>query len=74
MSLNEDNIILDDLTSKEYKEGFVTNVEQNFIPRGLNEGIIRMISKLKEEPSWLLDFRLKAFRKWQKMEMPHWGI
>jgi hypothetical protein len=73
MSLNEDNIILDDLTSKEYKEGFVTNVEQNFIPRGLNEGIIRMISKLKEEPSWLLDFRLKAFRKWQKMEMPHWG-
>lgn len=73
MSLNEDNIILDDLTSKEYKEGFVTKVEQNFIPRGLNEGIIRMISKLKEEPSWLLDFRLKAFRKWQKMEMPHWG-
>ena len=63
MSLNEDNIILDDLTSKEYKEGFVTKVEQNFIPRGLNEGIIRMISKLKEEPSWLLDFRLKAFRK-----------
>lgn len=73
MSLNEDNIILDDLTSKEYKEGFVTKVEQNFIPKGLNEGIIRMISKLKEEPSWLLDFRLKAFRKWQKMEMPHWG-
>lgn len=73
MSLNEDNIILDDLTSKEYKEGFVTKVEQNFIPRGLNEGIIRMISKLKEEPSWLLEFRLKAFRKWQKMEMPHWG-
>ena len=73
MGINEDNIIIEEFTSKEYKEGFVTSVEQEFIPKGLNEDIIRMISKLKEEPEWLLEFRLGAFRKWQKMEMPRWA-
>ena len=51
----------------------MTDVQQVFIPKGLNEDIIRRISALKEEPQWLLDFRLDAFRKWQKMEQPSWG-
>ena len=65
--------ILKNITQQEYKEGFVTDVHQEFIPKGLNEDIIRTISKLKDEPDWLLEFRLDAFRKWQRMNMPHWG-
>ncbi len=73
MDMNEEKELLNDITKSEYKEGFVTDVEQEFIPKGLNEDIVRMISKRKDEPQWLLDFRLDAFRKWQKMEMPEWG-
>lgn len=73
MDINEEMELLNDITKSEYKEGFVTDVEQEFIPKGLNEDIVRMISKRKDEPQWLLDFRLDAFRKWQKMEMPEWG-
>ncbi len=73
MDTNEEKELLNDITKSEYKEGFVTDVEQEFIPKGLNEDIVRMISKRKDEPQWLLDFRLDAFRKWQKMEMPEWG-
>lgn len=73
MDINEEKELLQDITKKEYKEGFVTDVEQDFIPKGLNEDIVRMISERKGEPEWLLDFRLDAFRKWQKMEMPDWG-
>ena len=65
--------ILKSFASQEYKEGFVTEVEQEFVPKGLNEDIIRTISGIKKEPSWLLEFRLDAFRKWQKMKMPRWG-
>ena len=65
--------LLKDITSQEYKEGFVTEVEQEFAPKGLSEEIIRLISARKQEPQWLLDFRLDAFRKWQTMEEPHWG-
>ena len=64
--------IIQEFTTGEYKEGFVTDVEQEFIPKGLNEDIIRLISARKEEPEWLLEFRLDAFRKWQRMEMPRW--
>ena len=64
---------LKDITGQEYKEGFVTEVEQEYVPKGLNEDIIRMISARKDEPQWLLDFRLDAFRKWQKMKAPTWG-
>ena len=71
MAENDDKII-QEFTSGEYKEGFVTDVEQEFVPKGLNEDIIRTISRLKEEPDWLLEFRLDAFRKWQAMEMPRW--
>ena len=65
--------ILGGIASKEYKEGFVTEVEQEFAPKGLNEDIIRHISAKKGEPEWLLEFRLKAFRKWQTMKVPKWG-
>ena len=73
MDINEEKKLLQDITKKEYKEGFVTDVDQDFIPKGLNEDIVRMISERKGEPQWLLDFRLDAFRKWQKKEMPDWG-
>ena len=69
----EDSKIIQEFTSGEYKEGFVTDVEQEFIPKGLSEDIIRQISALKEEPEWLLEFRLDAFRKWQAMPEPQWG-
>ncbi len=65
--------LLKDLSEQEYKEGFVTEVAQEFAPKGLNEDIIRLISTKKEEPQWLLDFRLEAFRRWQKMTPPNWG-
>ena len=65
--------LIKDLTGQEYKEGFVTEVEQEFVPKGLNEDIIRTISRIKDEPEWLLEFRLDAFRKWQKMKEPAWG-
>jgi len=69
----KDEKVIREFTQGEYKEGFVTDVEQEFVPKGLNEDIIRMISARKEEPQWLLDFRLDAFRKWQKMPMPDWA-
>ena len=73
MDINEEKELLRDITRKEYKEGFVTDVEQEFIPKGLNEDVVRMISERKGEPQWLLDFRLEAFRKWQGMKEPEWG-
>ena len=69
----DDKEYIKGITQQEYKEGFVTDVEQEYVPKGLNEDIIRLISRKKEEPQWLLDFRLDAFRKWQKMEQPTWG-
>ena len=73
MDIKEEDKIIQEVTRQEYKEGFVTDVGQDFIPKGLNEDIIRTISRLKEEPEWMLEFRLGAFRKWQKIEMPEWG-
>ena len=65
--------IIEEVTSGEYEHGFETDVEQEFVPKGLNEDIIRLISRKKEEPAWLLEFRLKAFRQWQKMTLPTWA-
>ncbi len=65
--------IFREINSQEYKEGFVTEVEQEFVPKGLSEDIIRQISARKGEPDWLLEFRLEAFRRWQSMEEPHWA-
>ena len=73
MDSNEEKDLLQSFSQQEYKEGFVTDVEQVYIPKGLNEDIIRTISALKQEPEWLLEFRLDAFRKWQAMEEPRWG-
>jgi len=62
-----------DLVSQPYKYGFVTDIETEKIAKGLSEDVVRLISAKKEEPSFLLDFRLKAFRQWQQMEEPDWA-
>ena len=65
--------IIKDITEQEYKYGFTTDVETDIVPAGLNEDIVRLISAKKHEPEWLLEFRLKAFRKWQTMVPPTWA-
>jgi len=65
--------VISDFTSGDYKEGFVTEVSQEFVPKGLTEETVRTISRLKEEPEWLLEFRLDAFRRWQAMPAPEWA-
>ena len=69
----EQNKILEEVTGSEYKYGFVTNIETETIPKGLNENVIHTIWEKKGEPDWMLEFRLKAFRHWQTMEMPKWA-
>jgi Fe-S cluster assembly protein SufB len=64
---------LEDFTTGEYKHGFVTEIEEESIPKGLNEDVIRLISEKKGEPSFLLDWRLKAYRKWLTMTEPSWA-
>jgi Fe-S cluster assembly protein SufB len=71
MADNTDNI-LEEVTQGEYKYGFTSDIDTEYIPMGLNEDIVRLISAKKEEPEWLLDFRLKAYRYWTTMEMPVW--
>ncbi len=65
--------ILADATSGEYKYGFVTDIDTDIVPPGLSEDVIRLISAKKGEPQWLLEFRLKAYRKWLTMKMPDWA-
>ena len=65
--------IIDGFVSKDYSQGFTTDVEQEVIPKGLSEDIIRQISARKDEPQWLLDFRLNAYRKWRTMPLPGWA-
>ena len=69
----EDTNVLDNLESEEYKYGFSSNVETDVFPPGLNEDIIRRISAVKNEPDWVLEFRLKAYRHWITMKHPNWG-
>ncbi len=69
---NEDEI-LKDVTTSEYKYGFVTDIESDKLEKGLNEEVIRKISSKKNEPEWLLEWRLKAFRHWLTMEEPEWA-
>lgn len=66
--------VLDEVTSGDYKYGFVTDIDTDVIHRGLDEETIRIISAKKHEPEWLLEFRLKAFRYWQTLEMPQWAL
>ncbi len=70
---NDQDKILSDATSGEYKFGFVTDIETDVIPVGLSEDVVRLISSKKEEPAWLLEFRLKAYRHWLTMKMPAWA-
>jgi len=65
--------LVKDVVKEPYKYGFVTDIETEKIAKGLNEDIIRLISQKKEELEFLLDFRLKAFNKWQKMKEPDWA-
>ncbi|MBO5553219.1 MAG: Fe-S cluster assembly protein SufB [Paludibacteraceae bacterium] len=65
--------VIQDITSQEYKYGFTTDVETDVVPVGLSEDIIRLISAKKGEPEWMLDFRLKAYQKWQTMKLPTWA-
>ena len=62
-----------DVTQGAYKWGFESDVEQDIIPKGLDEEVVRLISAKKQEPEWLLEWRLKAFKAWQSMEVPHWA-
>ena len=66
--------ILDEFTSQDYKYGFYTDVEADSTPPGLNEDIIRTISQKKGEPEWMLEYRLKAYRRWCQMHEPHWAF
>jgi Fe-S cluster assembly protein SufB len=70
---NGQDKILSEVTKSEYKYGFVTDIETETFPKGLNEKIIRKISSVKKEPDFLLEFRLKAYRHWLKMKMPQWA-
>src|SRR5512138_520474 len=63
---------IEGFVKREYRYGFVTDVETDSAPPGLNEDIVRLISKKKNEPEWLLEWRLKAFRHWQTMTEPRW--
>jgi Fe-S cluster assembly protein SufB len=70
--MSEDLKILDEVTNSEYKWGFVSNIESETAPKGLNEDTVRFISMKKNEPEWLLEWRLKAFRYWQTLKEPKW--
>ncbi|MFM9075105.1 MAG: Fe-S cluster assembly protein SufB, partial [Bacteroidota bacterium] len=68
----KENPILEEVTSKEYEHGWVSNIEAESAPKGLNEDIVRFISSKKSEPAWLLEWRLKAFAHWKTLSEPKW--
>ena len=74
MSENNSNEFISQVAQKEYEYGFTTDVHTETIPNGLSEDVIRLISAKKEEPEWLLEFRLKAYRHWLTMPMPDWAL
>lgn len=65
--------IIEDITNSDYKYGFTTDIETDIISKGPNEDVVRLISQKKQEPEWLLNFRLRALRNWQKMKVPTWA-
>ena len=73
MTIQNEQTIIDSNLEKDYEYGFVTDIESETIPPGLNEDVIRTISKKKEEPQWLLDWRLKAYRHWLDKQEPNWA-
>lgn len=72
--MQDSNSVLNEVTNREYKYGFVTDIDTDVIHRGLDEETVRIISAKKHEPEWLLEFRLRAFRYWQTLEMPDWAL
>ncbi len=70
---SEQDKLLSEVTGGEYKYGFVTDIENDLIPKGLDEGVVRLISKKKSEPDWMLEYRLKAFKHWETLKMPDWA-
>lgn len=72
-SIVRDNEYVREVAQKQYAYGFTTEVETDIIDKGLNEDVVRLISQKKDEPEWLLEFRLKAFRHWLTMTEPTWG-
>ncbi len=70
--MSKDLELLEELTTSEYKYGFYTDIEADEIPAGLNEDVIRLLSAKKNEPEWMLEYRLSAFRVWQTMTEPTW--
>ena len=69
----KEQIILSETLNKKYEYGFTTDIDQETLPPGLNEHVIKIISNKKEEPSWLLEWRLKAYKRWKKMKAPKWA-
>jgi Fe-S cluster assembly protein SufB len=70
--MSSETALLEEFSKREYKHGFVTDIEADSIPPGLSEDVVRLISSKKEEPEWLLNWRLKAFRHWQTLVEPTW--
>ena len=73
VNMKNNQSIIDSAISQEYEYGFTTDIDQEKIPPGLNEDVIRIISSKKQEPKWLLNWRLKAYKQWLKMEEPDWS-
>ncbi len=69
----EQDKILTEITESDYKYGFTSNIDTEFIPKGLSEDIVRIISAKKNEPEFMLEFRLKAYRYWLTMKKPEWA-
>lgn len=73
MAMDQDQQILDDVVQSDYKYGFTSNIEQELLEKGLSEDVVRFISAKKEEPSWMLEWRLKAYRHWLTLKEPVWA-
>ncbi|EMI58419.1 cysteine desulfurase activator complex subunit SufB [Rhodopirellula sallentina SM41] len=71
-NMSSENALLEEYAQREYEHGFVTDIEADSIPAGLNEDVVRLISEKKNEPEWLLEWRLKAYRHWLTLEEPNW--
>ncbi len=69
----DDDKLITELQNKEYEAGFVSEYEMDIFPKGLNEDIVRRISAAKNEPEFMLEFRLKAYRAWLEMKLPQWA-
>jgi Fe-S cluster assembly protein SufB len=72
--MEEQDKLLQEVTQREYQYGFFSDIETDIIDIGLSEDVVRIISEKKNEPEFMLEFRLNAYRKWLKMEMPDWAF